>query len=492
MGNVEGAGATGRALELARRLGGTGASGRVGAGLAAAGLVGVALFGLLPAPMALVACLAVAAMAAWATNLVPPHWPALAVFTLAATLIPGSAPVVFSGFQSSTYWLLFAGFVLGSAIRHVGLGARIAQPLARCLAGSYRRSAYGIAGACLLLGFVMPSGMGRIVLMLPIVMAVAEDLGYPQGSDGWIGLVAIAAFSCFLPAFAVLPSNAPNMILAGLAETVYGHRIGYFRYLWMHFPVLGLLKTVVLVELSLRLFPVAAPAPAPASARRSADTPAGPWTLAQTALALLLALCLVLWMTDALHGIAAGWVGLAAALVCLFPPARLTPADCVAREVQHGTLLFVAGVMGLGALISASGLGATLVDGLAQATGLAAPPDAGDGREPGPVGTLAILAMMSTAAAVLANLAGVPAILTPLAGETARLTGLELDLVLMTQVPGFSNVLLPYQAPPLIYAIQVAGLPFGRMTRLCLLLFAASLVFLLPLELLWWRLIGAV
>lgn len=489
MGTVEGAGATARALALARRLGGPRAARRVGAGLAAAGLVGVVLFALLPAPTALVACLAVAAMAAWATNIVPPHWPALAVFALAATLIPGSAPTVFSAFQSSTYWLLFAGFVLGSAIRHVGLGARIAPPLARWLAGSYRRSAYGVAGACLLLGFVMPSGMGRIVLMLPIVMAVAEDLGYPQGSDGWTGLVAVAAFACFLPAFAILPANAPNMILAGLAETVHGHRIGYFRYLWMHFPVLGLVKTAVLVELSLRLFPSGAPAPT--SARRSADAPVGPWTRAQTALALLLALCLLLWMTDALHGIAAGWIGLAAALVCLFPPARLTPADCVAREVQHGTLLFVAGVMGLGALISASGLGAMLVTGIADATGLAAPPGDGDGQRPGPVGTLATLALMATAAAVLANLAGVPAILTPLAGETARLTGLELDLVLMTQVPGFSNVLLPYQAPPLIYAIQAAGLPFGRVTRLCLLLFAAGLVVLLPLELLWWRLIGA-
>lgn len=435
--------------------------------------------------MALVAAAAVAAMFAWATNAVPAHWPALAIFALAPVVVPGGGAVVLAGFQSSTYWLLFAGFVLGSAIRHVGLGARMARPLGRYLVGGYRRSAYGVAAACVLLGFVMPSGMGRIVLMLPIVMALAEDLGYPQGSTGWFGLVAITAFACFLPAFAMLPSNAPNMVLAGLAETLYDHRIGYLHYFWLHFPVLGLLKTVLLVELALRLFP----ARAPMRAREEARAVSVAWSGGECALAALLGLCLVLWMTDSLHGIAAGWIGLAAAAICLFPRARLTPPDCLTRDVQHGTLLFVAGVMGLGGLIASSGLGARLVGDLALLAGLSSQtPTPGEGV----LARLGILALIANATAILANLAGVPAILTPLAGQTAGLTGLDLDLVLMTQVPGFSNVLLPYQAPPLIYAIQAAGLPFGKVTRLCLLLFAASLCLLLPLQLLWWRIIGVV
>mgnify|MGYP003346625559 CR=1 FL=1 len=42
-------------------------------------------------------------------------------------------------------------------------------------------------------------------------------------------------------------------------------------------------------------------------------------------LALILALALLLWMTDSLHGLRAGWVALAAGLACLLPRVGVLP-----------------------------------------------------------------------------------------------------------------------------------------------------------------------
>jgi hypothetical protein len=60
----------------------------------------------------------------------------------------------------------------------------------------------------------------------------------------------------------------------------------------------------------------------------------------------------------------------------------------------------------------------------------------------------------------------------------------------MTQVLAFSSVLLPYQAPPLVTATQIADLAPRAVTRLCLALFAVTVLVLLPLDLAWWHVLG--
>ena len=209
--------------------------------MAVAAAVGLVAAASLPVSMAVTAALTVLCIGLWATAVVPEYWTALAFFLIAVVLGIAPPPVVFSGFQSSTFWLLFSGLVLGAAIRHTGLGQRAAGLLSGMLGTRYAGVIAGIVLFSLALAFVMPSSLGRIVLMMPIIMALAEHMGYESGSRGRTGMLLAAAFGTWLPAFAILPSNAPNMILAGMAETLYGERLSYWTYLLLHFPVLGAL-----------------------------------------------------------------------------------------------------------------------------------------------------------------------------------------------------------------------------------------------------------
>lgn len=83
-----------------------------------------------------------------------------------------------------------------------------------------------------------------------------------------------------------------------------------------------------------------------------------------------------------------------------------------------------------------------------------------------------------------------PAVLTPLAERLADLTGAPLESVLMTQVVGFSAPLFPYQSPPLVLALALSGERLGRAIRLGVALSVASWLLLIPLDYLWWRLLG--
>jgi hypothetical protein len=107
-----------------------------------------------------------------------------------------------------------------------------------------------------------------------------------------------------------------------------------------------------------------------------------------------------------------------------------------------------------------------------------------------PLLNLSLLTFISTCVAVVTNLAGVPAIMTPMAEHLANITGLSNHAVLMTQVLAFSNVLLPYQAPPLITAIALGNLSIGAVTKVCLATFVLTSLILLPLNFLWWYALG--
>ena len=89
-------------------------------------------------------------------------------------------------------------------------------------------------------------------------------------------------------------------------------------------------------------------------------------------------------------------------------------------------------------------------------------------------------------------MAGVPAVLTPLAPELASTTGFSQEAVMMTQVIGFSSVLFPYQVGPLIVAMGLAGESTRPLLKVTLALFAVSVLALIPLDFLWWRLLGVI
>ncbi|MEP3245981.1 MAG: SLC13 family permease [Sneathiella sp.] len=276
--------------------------------------LGVALSFTLTSQMAGVAALTVLCIGFWATGVVPEFWTALVFFLVAMVTELAPAKTIFSGFHSSTFWLLFSGIVLGAAIRHTGLGKRTAALLAQVLGGQYRGVIIGTTLFSLALAFILPSSAGRIVMLVPILVSLADHMGYGPTSKGRTGLLSAAVLGTNIPAFSILPANAPNMIMAGMAENLFGYQVAYWDYLLAHFPVLGLLKALCLVLLILWMFPDHAPnQPADAEAK------VPPLSGNEWKLILYLGLCLVFWISDGIHGVFPGWVALAAALYCLWP-----------------------------------------------------------------------------------------------------------------------------------------------------------------------------
>ena len=444
--------------------------------IAACGLLGAGLivaFPVLPANENGALALSLAGISLWATGAIPEYVTAIAFFTFAMLFKTAAPEVIFTGFQSTALWLIFGGLVIGVAVRSTGLGQRLARRLAQSFGNSYWGVIGGVTMVGVAMGFLMPSSMGRAILLMPIALSLADGFGFAPGSKGRTGVVLAAAFGCHTGTFSILPANVPNVVFLGAAESAYHYTATYGSYLLLHFPVMGVLKSALLVPLIVWLCPdrpqpVAAPH-LPAMSREERH------------LSILLAVALLLWATDALHHISPAWISMAAALILLLPGIGLVGQKQFGTEVNFGSMFYVGGIMGLGALVDKSGLGHRLAELFLKVLPLS----------PGAAVTnFASLSAIATLTGMLTTLPGVPAVLTPLAGQMAQASGLPLPSVLMSQVLGFSNPVLPYESAPLVVAMQLGGEPVRPALILCLLLAAVTIVFLLPLDFLWWRLLG--
>ena len=417
----------------------------------------------------------------WATGLVPAYLASLIFIAVSLVLKLAPPNIVFSGFYSSAMWLVFSGFMIAAAVRGSGLSARLGAGIGNHLAHNHALVISGLFAIAILLAFVIPSSLGRFFLLSPIALALADRLGYAQGTKGHTAVALTTTLACHVPGFAVLPSNVPNLVLTGAAQTIYGIDLTYASYLLLHFPILGLLKSAIIVALILYFFP---DTPKTLVAADKDQDEAGRnlgWR--QWYVIAVLLITLGMWMTDTVHGINPAWVGICASIALIWPGIGPVSSAEFDKSVNFGVLLFVAGILAVGAVVNVTGLGVIIARGMEHVLPLSPGHD---------FVNFISLSVMAFVVGIVTILPGVPAVLTPMAKELSAITGFSVMAVLMTQVIGFSTILFPYQSAPLTVGMQISKEPVAKLLKITVPLTLITGFVLVPLDFLWWKLLGII
>lgn len=423
-------------------------------------------------PVVRVSLLTILIIFLWATAIVPEYFGALVFFALVLVSGVATEKAALAGFQSKAVWLALAGAILGVAIHEHKLGNVLFNRLLRRI-NSYKALIWSISSSGLLLSFLVPSAMGRVVMMAPLVLAICDKFGLAKGSPARIGVCLSILAGSVLPAMTILPANVPNVVMLGAMEASYGRGITYVDYLILNFPVLGIGTFLIVTALISWLFP------GHIDPVKDEDKPAV-WTAKQKHLALILALTLGFWGTDALHGISAAWIGLAAAVICMTPFIGVIPPKLF-NSVNFGPWFFVAGAIGLGAVVRESGMVANLWQGLSSVLPLA--------DFSAPFQYISIV-LGTVGLAILSTMPAMPSIFTPMATAVAQTTGWPVDAVVLAQVPAFIFFMFPYQAPPVLISLMLMNIPAGQMVKFLVAQTILGLVVLVPLHYLWGRMLG--
>jgi len=153
----------------------------------------------------------------WATGALPEHITAVAFIVIALGFSVAPPEIVFSGLRSSAFWLIFGGVVIGVAAERTGLGRYLAHFFTRRFDTSYPQLITGIVVGAVALAFLIPSAIGRLVILMPIILGLADNLSLEQGSKGRTGMALAASigtvrnmFSSVLSQPTTKPRNMPR------------------------------------------------------------------------------------------------------------------------------------------------------------------------------------------------------------------------------------------------------------------------------------------
>lgn len=190
---------------------------------------------------------------------------------------------------------------------------------------------------------------------------------------------------------------------------------------------------------------------------------------------LLLGLTLSLWFADSIHHVAPGWVGLGFALVYFLTSPRGLLARFTAT-LKLDLLWFIAAIIGITALVNHLDV---RIPGASELESL---------RDNPFVGYLGLSATSILLCFVVTSNAE-PAIFVPFASRVLG-HGAQLKAGLLSQVMGYATTFVPYQSPPIVFGNEMAGLDRASAIRYCLWTALLGVLFVLPVNALWWRVIG--
>ena len=195
----------------------------------------------------------------------------------------------------------------------------------------------------------------------------------------------------------------------------------------------------------------------------------------------MLTAALGLWLTDFAHGISPAWIALGASVLCMMPRVGIVPPSLMVGKVSYAPWFFVAGVIGMGAVVAKAGLGTYISAALFEIVPLTQGHD---------LLNFAIVSAVGMAMSIVTTVPGQPAIMTTLAADIAASTGWPLMTVLMTQPISWAMSIFAYQFPPIVLAAYLGGISMRRVARLLLSMCALAWLVMMPVQYVWWRLIG--
>ena len=233
-------------------------------------------------------------------------------------LPPGKA---FGGYSDPTPWFIMAVLLFGIAVTGSGLGKRISLNLARLFGTSFRGMALALIPTGLVLCFLTPAGVERILIIYQIALGssiaiMGAALPESNVSKFYMSVAYIAGNSF---GYGILTGNAANLLAVGIVKQVTGKTIFWGQWaMWFFVPVA--ISSLVSIYILYRMYPPErTEMPGGYAKVRDELAQMGRITPRELKTSIYLVLALIIWVTDVWHGVPAWAVGVFVATLMTFP-----------------------------------------------------------------------------------------------------------------------------------------------------------------------------
>jgi anion transporter len=441
-------------------------------------LIAVAAFvsAFAPLPMTtpgrIVIALALISAISWTLDPISVELTALCL--LFALPISGAATFqsTFAAFGKPAVWLVFAGMVISQLITETRLGDLLSSLIVRRLKNP-RTFIIELSLLGVLLAILIPSGVVRVLIILPVLISLIDALGAKRNSPLSAAIILSVVCATYYGGTGILTASVPNLVIMGVLESNQ-HPVFWAQWAGYMFPVIGLLRVLLGALLIMLLFRPTIPLGndlSPDEAHMGGR---------EVRALILLILGVGAWATDIIHHIHPVMIGLGLTILCIAP--RIGPLTTQnLSKVNYPILIYIGSVFALGDAFTTSGASQTL------ASSLSAWLDLGDNTVFEQLSTITYLVAPFN---FLVDTAVVGGVLTPPLLELGAAADLSPLQVGLSVAVGTGMVFMPYQGAPFMVAYSYGYVTMRQFVVTMILICVVNLVILVPLNLIYWDWIG--
>jgi DASS family divalent anion:Na+ symporter len=320
----------------------------------------------------------VAVIVAMITRPIPDMESVAVLCGLTAVGILGLASVsdIFSGYGSSTPWLILSAFLICVAFLKTGFATRLAYLLIRALGKNVLGVTYALGIADFIVGPATPSTTARSAgIILPVASGVMKAYGsepLPSPTAKKIGryLCLTLPHITMMTSATFITAMIANPLIVNFAKQILGVEISWTTWTIAALPItiLGIIVIPIvylyLVKPELRKTPEA-----PIEAQKRLKE-MGPMSRPEKVCLFTFVLAIVLWATGQLHGIDATIIGFLAGVI-LIAGGAIAWDDVARTKAAWNTVFWLAGMTSLAGILNKLGFFKWVANGVVGAVGTA-------------------------------------------------------------------------------------------------------------------------
>jgi len=283
----------------------------------------------------------------------------LSIFSLWAVFKVVPFTAAFASFSGSTFWLMTGAVGMGVAGLKSGLLERLALTVMKIFPATYKGQLTALVVSGIIIAPLIPSTTAKAAIIAPVALSISDSMGYKRKSRESVGLFSgfflgyVTTWSTFLSA-----SFVGYTVLGLFPEEIAK------EFTWIQWFIAALpWSIVVLVITYIVILKTYAPKEDVKIETKQIDekiASLGPLKLSEKITMLVLIVSLLFWMTERLHGISSALVAMVA--MCVLIAVNVTNSKDFNSEIGWSNLIFIGCIVGIGGVLSATGVNAYLAD----------------------------------------------------------------------------------------------------------------------------------
>lgn len=381
----------------------------------------------------------------------------------------------FMGWASSVPWVTLGGIIIGAVMMTSGLAKRIAYKVLSITGNSLIGIIVGISITAFIITPFIPSIMGKVSLMVPLVIGICQALKIEPKSKTASTLMLVVFFSLWSPKMAFLTASADSILLSGVLGQYLGLHVSWAQWAFEMF-VPSFIWTIVSLCLVFFLRPNKV-----AFENKEVFTKyveLGPVSKDEKKAIILLIILLIILATDSIHKIDSAWTMILMASLSFVPGIDLLKKSDI-QKINFPIVFFLAGALAIGNLAKVTGT----VDLISKAI----LPVLQGKSELFIVLTTWLFGVLSTF--ILNPLAAISALAVPMA-EIFSSLGYNPYVGGYALIMGFNHAIFPYQIAPLMLVYGYGYLKLNDLIKVMILRVIVGFIFMLGIVYPYWKLIG--